>query len=129
MVVSYKLDWTTLDWSSILPHASVSQKLPYASTNSATIHRIGNLCFFECSSRFTFSNVPGGGGDADETVPSGFRPKFVVHTNIASPMQTASMMLTFNVTGSIVFWTGYSVNNLLLAGTATWWTDDPWPTN
>lgn len=128
-ITSENIDWTTLDWSSILPYTSVSQKLPYASTNSATIYRIGNLCFFECSSRFTFSNVPGGGGDADETIPSGFRPKFAVHMNIASPMQAASMMLTFKTNGSIVFWTGYSVNNLLLAGTAAWWTDDPWPSN
>ena len=131
--MSANIDFTTLtnqSWTDIfgnLQVASVGFKLPYNSSATAKLYRVGPFVFANIDARFTYSNPAG--GTADETIPNGYRPRWTAVTLIKSPVSndTPGMSLTFGTNGSITYWSAGSANNLALYGFCAWLTDDPWP--
>ena len=129
------IDWATLtnqSWTDIFANlqvASISFKLPYNSSASSKLYRVGPFVFANIDASFTYSNPAG--GLADETIPSGYRPRWSAVTLIKSPISndTPGMSLTFGADGNISYWSAGSVNNTRFYGFCAWLTSDPWPNN
>lgn len=134
-ITSENIDWATLtnqSWTDIFANlqvASISFKLPYNSSASSKLYRVGPFVFANIDASFTFSNPAG--GLADETIPSGYRPRWSAVTLIKSPISndTPGMSLTFGADGNISYWSAGSVNNTRFYGFCAWLTSDPWPSN
>lgn len=134
-ITSDNIDWATLtnqSWTDIFANlqvASISFKLPYNSSASSKLYRVGPFVFANIDASFTFSNPAG--GLADETIPSGYRPRWTAVTLIKSPItnNAPGMSLSFGADGNISFWSSGSVNNTRFYGFCAWLTDDQWPTD
>lgn len=132
-ITADKIDFATFTNQSLsdifanLQVASTTFKLPYNDSASSKLYRVGPFVFANIDASFTFSNPAGGA--ANETIPSGYRPRWTAVTLIKSPISndTPGMSLSFGADGNISYWSSGSANNTRFYGFCAWLTDDPWP--